>query len=487
MSRWIRRIRSQRFMGFQFSDLHHPRPGRSGKRLLFAFLLLPSTLSVSYGWAAVLFADANLSSDCTTGNYSLAKRDCSGSDGKAYSTIQKAANVVSPGDTVQVRAGQYRERLSIVASGTASSYITFRNHPAERPLIDGQKTLPSGNGLIFLNNKAYVQIIGLAIVNSKYYGVQASGGSHHILVQDCEVMYSDHGGMVFDGGSNVTIDNCDVHHNNDLGPSAWNEAITLNGVNTFEVKNSRVHNNKEEGIDAKYGASNGKIYNNRVYENNGPNIYVDAASGIDIYNNVVYNTLGSKAGIGLSVETTYNTGNYPTTNIRIFNNVIYNNYAGIWFWIESIASFTYFENIEIVNNVIYGSTSWGGITFLNGGTNEYRGNLVCRNNMFWNNAGGSVQGTQVSKFTVDHNLFKSGDSIYGTNYITTNDVGWIDAANHDFHLQASSPARDKGSTSAAPSFDFDGITRPQGIGVDIGAFEYATGSPAPPSNLRSLP
>ena len=42
----------------------------------------------------------------------------------------------------------------------------------------------------------------------------------------------------------------------------------------------------------------------------------------------------------------------------------------------------------------------------------------------------------------------------------------------DFHLREGSPAIDSGSAVDAPSDDFDGNSRPQGAGYDIGAFEF---------------
>ena len=42
----------------------------------------------------------------------------------------------------------------------------------------------------------------------------------------------------------------------------------------------------------------------------------------------------------------------------------------------------------------------------------------------------------------------------------------------DYHLQPGSPAIDRGSTAGAPTKDYDGVARPQGAGIDIGAFEY---------------
>ena len=42
----------------------------------------------------------------------------------------------------------------------------------------------------------------------------------------------------------------------------------------------------------------------------------------------------------------------------------------------------------------------------------------------------------------------------------------------DFHLQSTSPAIDAGTNAFAPADDFDGVTRPVGVTVDIGPYEY---------------
>ena len=42
--------------------------------------------------AANIYVDKTLSANCTSGNYSTQSRTCSGSDGKAYTTIQQAVN-----------------------------------------------------------------------------------------------------------------------------------------------------------------------------------------------------------------------------------------------------------------------------------------------------------------------------------------------------------------------------------------------------------
>jgi hypothetical protein len=56
-------------------------------------------------------------------------------------TIQKAADMVTPGDAVNVRGGVYREKLRLHRSGTPEQSIVFRAFEKEQPVIDGSPTM----------------------------------------------------------------------------------------------------------------------------------------------------------------------------------------------------------------------------------------------------------------------------------------------------------------------------------------------------------
>jgi len=64
-----------------------------------------------------------------------------------------------------------------------------------------------------------------------------------------------------------------------------------------------------------------------------------------------------------------------------------------------------------------------------------------------------------------------------TSQLFKNLPGW------DFHLKRGSVAVDAGTPSNAPQVDYDGSSRPQGNGYDIGAFEYGI----PPSQTTPKP
>ena len=326
---------------------------------------------------------------------------------------------MQPGDTVYIREGVYNELVHIRISGSLGSPITFINYPDETVVIDGEYALPAENyeGLMNIQDQDHIHLIGLHVMNSNRFGIKVVGSSDHVLVQDCEVAYSLDGGIVFqayEGSPTYAIvDGCEVHGNNARGLDAVHEAISMDGVDTFEIMNNHVYDNGEEGIDAKVGSSNGKIHHNRVHDNNGPNIYVDAADHIAIYANEIFHTRGVKSGMMLGVEP------YPnqplTHHVDIYNNLIYDNNSGIGFWIDSGASdYASISDVNIFHNTIHSNEENGGLWIINAPQNVYR-NIVLRNNIFWeNDAAGrdeirdSTGSGQLGSFTIDHNLFKTG-------------------------------------------------------------------------------
>src|SRR4029079_18282599 len=91
----------------------------------------------------VILAGASLPATATT--YYVATSGNDANSGKSTSapfrTVQRAANVVNPGDTVLIRNGNYREDIEAKRGGTASAPVTFQNYPNEHPVILGSKVV----------------------------------------------------------------------------------------------------------------------------------------------------------------------------------------------------------------------------------------------------------------------------------------------------------------------------------------------------------
>ena len=85
-----------------------------------------------------------------------------------------------------------------------------------------------------------------------------------------------------------------------------------------------------------------------------------------------------------------------------------------------------------------------------------------------------LSGGNTSNFAYSYSdFFNNGFSVLsGTGNIGTDPL-FVDASTGDYHLQTGSPCIDAGTSQNAPSTDFEGTNRPQGVGFDIGAYEYS--------------
>jgi hypothetical protein len=62
-----------------------------------------------------------------------------------FLTIGKAAGVVKAGDTVVIRAGVYRETVTLTSSGSAGAPITFQSFPGETVTVSGADVIPASS------------------------------------------------------------------------------------------------------------------------------------------------------------------------------------------------------------------------------------------------------------------------------------------------------------------------------------------------------
>ena len=73
---------------------------------------------------------------------------------------------------------------------------------------------------------------------------------------------------------------------------------------------------------------------------------------------------------------------------------------------------------------------------------------------------------------VGHGPDDCGAAIISQSDNINTDPLFADEANGDYHLTFKSPTINKGAMDSAPLVDIEGITRPQGTGIDMGAYEY---------------
>jgi hypothetical protein len=439
------------------------------------FIIVPLVLLFfDTAFSKILVVDHKIAPPSAS-TYNFVKRNTGGETMAVYRSIQQAVDFAGEGDTLVIRGGMYKEAVVVNKRG-----LTIMNFNGEEVIIDGNN--PRMGPLVKIE-KPDITLIGLKIMHSSTFGIY-SLNNNNIHVRHCEVSYSEDGGIVFVNGENVIVEHCRVHHNNYRGLQAAHEGITMRGVKNFEVRYCEVYDNKEEGIDAKYGALYGKIHHNRLYRNNGPQIYVDVANQIEIFNNVIFDAV-SKAGISVNIESEWKPEELPWTlhNIKIYNNVIYNNQGGIGFWLEpgkGSEEHAHWDNIWIYNNTLVnnsreGSARGGGIYIANGKPHNFGDNIIIKNNILWEKSNGSARcirdhaGEIIGKFIISHNLFPEGEptDTFGDHPVVVPEVGFADPHNNNYRIGNNSPAAGKGDPTLISPFDMDDRKR---LNPGIGAF-----------------
>ena len=456
-----------------------------------------------------------------------------GSQAAPWRHIQYALDKVGPGSTVYVMTGVYNETVTLHNSGSASGgYITLQNYPGNTPVIDGTGIAISGEtGLIVIESKAYIKVIGFEIRNLKAGGVSAAfpagiwirgnGAFLEIrnnVVHDIENSCSRcgaHGIAVYGRDPNASIHDIIIDGNQVYnGKFGWSESMVLNGnVEKFTVSNNIVHDNDNIGIDfigyegenpnsAVDRARDGTVVGNLVYninsygnpaygnERSADGIYVDGGTRILIERNVIHDT-------NLGIELASEHAGKDTSYITVRNNFIYNNtQAGIAFggYDRRRGSTQY---CTIVNNTLYNNFTqrdWGAELYIQFDT---RYNVVKNNIIFANDArrfveswsavmtanvvdynlyfavGGGTNGTWIWK-NVSYTTFAAYQAASGNdaNGLAGVDPLFVNITTPDLHLQSTSTAINRGQTlTEAGPLDIDGQPRVQGLAIDLGADE----------------
>jgi parallel beta-helix repeat protein len=251
-------------------------------------------------------------------------------------TLQAAANLVKPGDTVEVMNGTYtnfgNDVLTITTSGTASAPITFEAMAGQTPVIDS-----SGAWQGIEINASYITINGFTVVGNaaNYTLAQAMAG------------YSP-GDPTFNGNGIAVGNNDDTPHSHIIieNNTVYNEGaagIVTQSADYIQILNNNVHDNAHWSV---YGASGISIYQS-VNSDTNAGVH-DIVSGNIVYgNNQQVPTVGGNTitdGEGIILDT--NSGFVGV--IEVQNNTVYDNGSS---GIESFQT----NNAVITGNTVYGN------------------------------------------------------------------------------------------------------------------------------------
>jgi parallel beta-helix repeat protein len=393
-----------------------------------------------------------------------------GSANQPFCTIGAAAARVTAGQTVQVSAGTYPERVTIVTSGTSTAPITFTTAPGATVTITGQ-----ANGFV-ISGRSWITLSGFHVTKTTSYGILVKD-SARITLERNQVSFS---GKPVSGRTRFgirlenTLDSVvaanTVHHNTDAGiavlygstrnvlqgnhayANAREYVRAAPGIRLYEAPGNTVsgnvsHHNEDSGIEAYTGANNTLLSNNLTYDNGDHGIDNLRATGQRIIANTVYRNVTA----GINVEG-------GSTGATIRNNISVDN---------GIASPRTRSNIRVDGASTSGTTM-----------NDDLVHLTTANEvlLIW----GSTRYYSLAAFKSATNQETRGIQA---------DPKWRNRSAGDFHLVAGSPAIDSANSGASgqPATDADGNPRIDDPGTpnkgfgprsydDRGAYEF---QPAP--------
>ncbi|HJS21852.1 MAG TPA: hypothetical protein VJ764_04290 [Steroidobacteraceae bacterium] len=357
--------------------------------------------------------------------------------GRQFATLRDAQLAATEGAVIEIDAGTYTDDVTV----WRQNRVTIRGVGGGRAHIAGNRVIPfeSGNDR---NNGMGLMVIrgtGITVENIEFSGARVT---------------DENGAGIRNQGRDLTICN-GYHHDNEDG--YLGEAL-----GTLLVEYSEFSFNGE----CPSGGCNHNLYidggDRLIFRHNyshhsiiGHNLKTRAAENHILYNRLMDEQTGSSS-YNIDVPNgglTFVIGNLIQQGPQTDNSSMLN------YGTEGLSGGRTHE-LYIVNNTFVNDAGFGGFTQVQGGTSLVR---------------------------VINNLFVGPGSLPGgslTTNLLTNSPGLVNEAGFDYHLTATSPARDAGTApGSARGQDLTPIyqyvhkaqreARPTESGIDIGAYEYA--------------
>lgn len=416
----------------------------------------------------------------------------------AFRTLQKAADLVQPGDVVLISNGVYTDSakgqgsavLSISGSGKPGAWITWKANPGHTPeirpvgwcgiqitgsyhVIDGLTVIGSNDSITLLaaledakkpGPSAHFNTNGIFVEGRRN---KPEEKPHHVVVKNCIVGKCGGAGIVGIEMDYLTIEDCKVFEN------AWYMRYAGSGITTLNswafddalgyhiiIQRNYVWNNKSMVPWERTG---------KLSDGNGIILDVtdQARTGATNPNgdSVVKSTANQNAVLNAAPPEKPKRPEWKGRALIANNLSAYNGGSGIHVFRT--------KHVDIINNTTY----WNGQTV---GYQELFPNasedIVILNNIIVPRPGGKVtSNSRNTNIRWDYNLYPVTQDVFkGANDIISN-PNFIDIqpdiTKGNFRLLKGSLGLHSGVQDIPQAKDIAGKTRPVGAGRDRGAFE----------------
>jgi len=420
---------------------------------------------------------------------------------------------VSPGDTVCIKGGQRDVLMLQNFRGKPNSPITFIN-------VDGQVIIETNSWVgLSVENSHYFRLTGTG--SNARYGIRISGATNSGLklmakteefeVDHIEISQIDGVGVSAqtketcpDGSTNYYDFDDDGKIDGDRDDTVSRDTFTQNNSTLHDIY---VHHVSTEGFYVGSSFFNGKEYK---CDNGRKTVYPPVLKGVRIYNNRVEHAGWNGIQVGSARQDCFIHHNEVRYDSEAYDEVQ-----------NSGMTINWGSTCDIYNNFIKDGQGPGIFTQGDGEIRIYNNVII---NAGQGSKAGDKRGTGISGYIANYSIWHntivnpknigiklSSDAQVQNNLIIAPGNGkdayivssekenstisnnlqleklwearFVNPSADNYALNADSPAVDAGKNISVNQLknDYAGTSRPNGKGVDIGAYEFVQGNSTPPS------
>jgi parallel beta-helix repeat protein len=383
-----------------------------------------------------------------------------------WRTIQHAASTMSPGDTVTIHPGTYRESVNVSRGGASNSPITFTADPGA--VLVSPDPSASREAFNVLGDVSFVTLQGIEATGGFDETIFLRSGSHDISIEGCD-LHHNHAGIILGDAYNVTVQGCALHDNSGLGMriAGTSHGVTVSDTDSFRNGDLTVCSPIVDGFAAAETTQDITLRGTRAYRNGGDGYdlkgdqivlegiqsFDNACTGVKLWqsglvqNCVVY---GNERGMGIGSL-------LGSTTVSIINcTIAYNDGVGIDLYAAPTAGTSY--SVDLVNNII--ASDFKAIQYNRKVRLSENHNIFFRTSLY-DSVLAPTTGRRFSDHDVNLGVWarRSGQG-QGTLAV---DPLFVDPANGDFQVAPTSAAVGRGANLGGGSL------------TNIGAFQVPSG------------
>jgi hypothetical protein len=399
--------------------------------LSLSFFVIPNHVQAAY------YVD-NSASGCSNGktSYNPANRTCTNGNDTVFTSWDNAVSGVPDGSqsqrtVINIRSGSAYNMSGIVRISKA--WTTWQKYPsdASKPVFNWNWSWSSnwGWGAMVDIRANGVTIDGLEIKNAGYGGSSCSiaaaikigdgnyGGAGYsdVTVQNCYIHHIGNSGVEFFNSKNITIKNNEFYECQyaqlENGGSCWFASISSSfDTDNVLVSGNVIHESGGEGMNFNRHATNYTIENNVLYDIARPALFLNGMRHATVKNNLVYHTGASRysgysAGIMVAAES-YGVSYHAyddAEDIEVSGNMVAGTVRPLGV-AEVTTQYGYqVKNIRFLNNKAI--EPFSGSSALSIQSDAVGSGVVVKNNIFWQSKSSAAIASIPSGVAFEENLW----------------------------------------------------------------------------------